>query len=110
MVGWIVTAFLLVAAASASLCSRLGDMFGRRRMLLGVLVVAGVGSLVSALATGVVGVILGRAIQGVSGAVLPLCFGLVRENLPRGACRSASAWCRRRPSSRPARRSSSAAC
>ena len=82
MVGWIVTAFLLAAAASASLCSRLGDMFGRRRMLLGVLVVAGAGSMVSALATGVVGVIAGRAIQGVSGAVLPLCFGLVRENLP----------------------------
>ena len=82
MVGWIVTAFLLGAAASASLCSRLGDMFGRRRMLLGVLVVAGAGSLVSASATGIVGVIVGRAIQGVSGAVLPLCFGLVRENLP----------------------------
>ena len=82
MVGWIVTAFLLAAAASASLCSRLGDMFGRRRMLLGVLAVAGAGSLVSAFATGVVGVIAGRAIQGVSGAVLPLCFGLVRESLP----------------------------
>ena len=37
MVGWIVTAFLLVAAASASVCSRLGDMYGRRRMLLVVL-------------------------------------------------------------------------
>ena len=81
MVGWIVTAFLLAAAASASLCSRLGDMFGRRRMLLGVLAVAGLGSVVSALATGVIGVIAGRAIQGVSGAVLPLWFGLVRENL-----------------------------
>lgn len=82
MVGWIVTAFLLAAAASASLCSRLGDIYGRRRMLLGVLAVAGAGSLVSALATGIVGIIVGRAIQGVSGAVLPLCFGLARENLP----------------------------
>jgi MFS family permease len=82
MVGWIVTAFLLSAAASASVCSRLGDMFGRRRLLLIVLALAGVGSLMSAVATSVGGVIAGRAIQGVSGAVLPLCFGLVRENLP----------------------------
>ena len=81
-VGWIVTAFLLVAAASASVCSRLGDMFGRRRLLLIVLVVAGIGSLVSAWASTATGVILGRAIQGMSGAVMPLCFGLVRESLP----------------------------
>jgi MFS family permease len=82
MVGWIVTAFLLAAAASAAVCSRVGDMFGRRRMLLCVLAVAGIGSLVSALSSSVAGIIAGRAIQGVSGAVLPLCFGLVRENLP----------------------------
>lgn len=82
MVGWIITAFLLVAAASASVCSRLGDMFGRRRLLLAVLVLAGIGSLVSAWATSGPIVILGRAIQGMSGAVMPLCFGIVRESLP----------------------------
>ena len=82
MVGWIVTAFLLVAAASASVCSRLGDMYGRRRMLLVVLTFAGIGSVVSGVADSAAGVIVGRAIQGMSGAVLPLCFGLVRENLP----------------------------
>jgi MFS family permease len=80
MVGWIMTAFLLVAAASASVCSRLGDM--RRRLLLIVLVLAGLGSLLGAWASTAPGVILGRAIQGMSGAVLPLCFGLVRESLP----------------------------
>jgi MFS family permease len=84
MVGWIVTAFLLVAAASASVCARLGDMFGRKQVMLIVLAVSCVGSLISAFSTGVEGVILGRAIQGLAGAVLPLCFGLVRENLPLG--------------------------
>ena len=82
LLGWIVTAFLLVAAASASVCSRLGDMFGRRRLLLIVLVLAGIGSLVSARAESAAMVILGRAIQGMAGAVMPLCFGLVRECLP----------------------------
>ena len=82
MVGWIVTAFLLMAAASAAVCTRLGDMFGRKQVMLIVLAVACAGSLISAFSSAVAGVILGRAIQGLSGAVLPLCFGLVRENLP----------------------------
>ena len=82
LVGWVITAFLLVAAASAAVCSRLGDMFGRRRVLLIVLVLAAVGSLISAWATSAPVVILGRAVQGMSGAVMPLCFGLVRESLP----------------------------
>jgi MFS family permease len=81
-VGWTITAFLLVAAASAAICSRLGDIYGRRRMLLIALAAAGVGSLVSALSSGAGGIVAGRAIQGIAGAVLPLCCGLVRENLP----------------------------
>src|SRR5688500_328295 len=64
LVGWTITAFVLVAAASASVCSRLGDMFGRRRLLLIVLAFAGLGSLISAAAQTPAMVILGRAVQG----------------------------------------------
>src|SRR5207245_586750 len=60
----------------------LGDMFGRKRVMLVVLVLAALGSLVSALSADLFWVIFGRALQGVSAAILPLCFGLVRENLP----------------------------
>lgn len=81
-VGWLMTGFLLVAASSAAICGRLGDIYGRRRILLIVLAIAGVGSLISAVSSSVEGVLIGRAIQGVSGAILPLCHGLVKENLP----------------------------
>lgn len=82
-VSWSVTAFLLVAAASAAVCGRLGDVYGRRKLLIIVLVLSAVGSLIS-LSTGTLGgVIAGRAIQGVAGAIMPLCFGLAREMLPR---------------------------
>ncbi|MET8047329.1 MFS transporter [Streptosporangium sp. NPDC005286] len=81
-VSWSVTAFLLVAAASAALCGRLGDVYGRRKLLIIVLLLSAVGSLIS-LSTGTLtGVIVGRAIQGAAGAILPLCFGLAREMLP----------------------------
>jgi EmrB/QacA subfamily drug resistance transporter len=81
-VGWLVTSFLLVAAGATVICGRLGDLFGRRRVMLAVLVCAGLGSAISALSSQLEWVIIGRAVQGMSAAVLPLCFGLLRENLP----------------------------
>ena len=81
-VGWAVTAFLLVAAASAAVCGRLGDMYGRERVLTVLLAAAALGSFVSAIGDSIGSIIVGRAIQGVAGAILPLCIGLAREHLP----------------------------
>ncbi len=83
-VGWAVTSFLLVAAASAAVCGRLGDMYGRERVLIVLLVVAAVGSIISAAGDSLTSIIVGRTIQGVAGAILPLCIGLAREHLPSG--------------------------
>ncbi|MET0657740.1 MAG: MFS transporter [Steroidobacteraceae bacterium] len=79
---WLITAFLLVSAGAAAICGRLGDVYGRSRVMLVVLSLAAVGSLISAVSSTLEGIILGRAIQGASAAVLPLCLGLVREHLP----------------------------
>lgn len=81
-VGWAVTAFLLVAAASAAVCGRLGDMYGRERVLIVLLFAAAAGSIISAVGDSIGSIIVGRAIQGVAGAILPLCIGLAREHLP----------------------------
>jgi len=79
-VSWLITAYSLTSAASAALCSRLGDLYGRRRMLILMLVVAAVGSAISAVASDLNVIIFGRALQGVSLAILPLAFGILREN------------------------------
>lgn len=81
-VGWLVTSFLIVGAASTALCGRLGDMLGRGRVMLVLLFCAGIGSLISAQATSLQWIIVGRAVQGMSAAVTALCVGLVREHLP----------------------------
>jgi MFS family permease len=81
-VGWAVTAYLLVSAISAALCGRLGDLLGRRFMVLVVLALAGTGSLVSAFVSSLAGVIVGCALQGTAGALTPLSIGLARETLP----------------------------
>lgn len=81
-VGWLLTAYLLVSAGSAAVCGRLGDLFGRRTVLLVALAAAVVGSIVSALSPTLEGVIFGRGLQGISGAMLPLCIGLARQHIP----------------------------
>ena len=81
-VGWVVTANMLVAAGMAAVAGRLGDIYGRRRLMLIMLAIAGTGSAISACSDHLGWLILGRSLNGAVGAVLPLCFGLVRESLP----------------------------
>lgn len=80
-VSWILSGFFIASAGSVALFSRLGDMYGRRRMLILILLVAAIGSLMSAMSDSLAGVIAGRTLQGLTGAVLPLCLGLMRENM-----------------------------
>jgi MFS family permease len=79
---WVLTAFLLASAVLAPLLSSLGDRYGKRRLLLVVLWVYLVGTL-GAMAAPNLGALVGfRAVQGISLAVLPLGFGILREALP----------------------------
>ncbi len=79
---WTVSSYLLAAAAVTTLIGRLGDMFGKRRILSIALICFTVGSLIAALASSVEVVILGRTVQGIGGGVLPLCFAIARDELP----------------------------
>jgi len=91
-VGWLITAYLLVGSVSAALCSRLGDLFGRRRLALAMLACSLGGSLISLFSTSLAGLVAGRAVQGLSAALLPLAVGLVREHLPAPRVPVAIGW------------------
>lgn len=91
-VGWMVTGYLLVSAAAAAIVGRLGDIYGRKPMLIVVMAVAVVGSLISALAESLEVIVVGRAIQGFALVILPLCFGLMREHLPAGRIPTCIGW------------------
>lgn len=81
-VGWLVTAFLIVGSAASAVVGRLGDIYGRRRVLLIVLAMGAIGSLLSASTSTYAVVLAGRILQGATATILPLVIGLVRENLP----------------------------
>jgi len=79
---WAVTATLLAAAVATPVVGRLGDMFGKRRMLLLSIVLLVSGSLVCGLADSLVPMIVGRALQGLAAAVVPLGISIMRDALP----------------------------
>lgn len=81
-VTYVLTGFLLTASVSTPILGRLGDMFGKERVLVAALCVFGVGSLVCALSGSIEMLIAGRAIQGTAAAVFPLAFGIIRDEFP----------------------------
>ncbi len=81
-VAWILTAYLLSASVATPIIGRLGDVHGKEKSLLVVLVVLAVGTLISALATSIGTMILGRVIQGAGGGIFPLAFGIIRDEFP----------------------------
>jgi MFS family permease len=79
---WIVTATLLAAGVFVPIAGRLGDMFGKRRMLLVCTIPLALGAVVCALATNVELMITGRALQGLGSGIMPLGIALLRDALP----------------------------
>ncbi|WRZ02933.1 MFS transporter [Streptomyces sp. NBC_00385] len=79
---WVITATLLAAAVATPVAGRLGDMFGKRRMLLVSLTPLVAGSVVCALSSSVVPMIVGRGLQGLGMGVVPLGISLLRDVVP----------------------------
>jgi MFS family permease len=88
---WVVTATLLAAAIFTPIAGRLGDMYGKRRIVLLLLVLLVIGSVVAALSTNLLGVIIGRALQGTVTGVVPLGIAILRDVLHTRSVNSAIA-------------------
>ncbi|UWE09601.1 MFS transporter [Actinacidiphila bryophytorum] len=82
-VTWVLTAYLLSASIFTPIMGRIGDMIGKERVFVATLGALAAGSLLAALATNVSTMIVARAIQGIGGGVLPLAFGIIRDEFPR---------------------------
>lgn len=79
---WVVTVTLLVAGVCVPVTGRLGDLLGKRRMLLACAVPLVAGSVVCALASSVVPMIIGRGLQGMGMGMVPLGIALLRDVVP----------------------------
>lgn len=78
---WVVTSTLLAAAVTTPIAGRLGDMYGKRRIVLVLLAVLVLGSVIAALSTGIGSMIVGRTLQGAVVGVVPLGVSILRDVL-----------------------------
>ncbi|MEU3985215.1 MFS transporter [Streptomyces sp. NPDC026672] len=76
---WVMTAYLLSASVFTPILGRVGDLVGKKRTLVAVLLAVLAGCLVAALAPSIGVLIVARVIQGVGGALFPLSFGIIRD-------------------------------
>jgi MFS family permease len=82
-VTWLLTGYLLSAAIATPILGRIGDMVGKEKMIVIVLILLSLGTLISALASSLPLMLLGRVVQGGGGAVFPLAFGIIRDEFPK---------------------------
>jgi EmrB/QacA subfamily drug resistance transporter len=81
-VTWVLTGFLLSASVGTAIIGRLGDMYGKERLLLYTLIVLAAGTLLAAIANSLTLLIVARVIQGVGGGIFPLAFSIARDEFP----------------------------
>jgi EmrB/QacA subfamily drug resistance transporter len=82
-VAWLLTGFLLSASVGTAIIGRLGDMYGKGRLLVWTLLGLAAGTLLAAVSTSLPVLIAARVIQGVAGGIFPLAFSIVRDEFPR---------------------------
>ena len=80
---WISTAYLLSASILTPVIGRLGEVAGKRRMMLASLAAFAAGTLVCAVAGSLGELVAGRVVQGAAGGIYPLAFAIIRDRLPR---------------------------
>jgi EmrB/QacA subfamily drug resistance transporter len=79
---WVLTAYLLSASIMTPILGRVGDMHGKERVFVATLIALAAGSLLAALAPSIGVMILARVIQGVGGGMIPVAFGIIRDEFP----------------------------
>ncbi|WP_431946942.1 MFS transporter [Actinacidiphila sp. bgisy167] len=81
-VTWVMTAYLLSASVFTPILGRVGDLIGKKRTLVAVMLALTLGCLLAALAPSIGVLIIARVIQGIGGALFPLSFGIIRDEFP----------------------------
>jgi EmrB/QacA subfamily drug resistance transporter len=79
---WLLTGFLLSASVGTAIIGKLGDMYGKKRLLVWTLLILTAGTLLAALANSLPVLVAARVIQGVAGGIFPLSFAIARDEFP----------------------------
>ncbi|MBR7835676.1 MFS transporter [Actinospica durhamensis] len=86
---WLMTGYLLAASVATPILGRIGDLVGKEKMLVVTLIGLTAGSALAGVSHSIGLMIVARIVQGTGGAMLPLSFGIVRDEFPAAKVRGA---------------------
>jgi len=79
---WILSSYLIAGAVATPIAGKLSDLYGRKKILLSVMLIYSIGILAGGFADNFSQMLVARAAQGVGIAMFPIAFGIIRETLP----------------------------
>jgi MFS family permease len=79
---WILTSYLIAGAVATPIGGKLSDIYGRKKMVLIIMIIYIIGISLGGLASDITILIISRIIQGVGIAMFPIAFGIVRDQFP----------------------------
>jgi MFS family permease len=79
---WLVTATLLSSAVATPIVSRAADMYGKRKMMVVCLAIMVLGSVLAAVGGSYLWIVIGRTLQGIAPAIIPVGISIMRDELP----------------------------
>lgn len=79
---WVLTTYTLAGAVSIPIIGKMGEMWGRKRVLLTIMAIYMVGLIGSAVSWDLLSLIISRTLQGIGMGAIPLLMGMAKDNLP----------------------------
>jgi MFS family permease len=83
MSSWILTSYLIAGAVMTPIAGKLSDIYGRKKILLVIMVIYAIGVSIAGFASDIYFMIFARAIQGIGMSMFPIAFGMIRDQFPR---------------------------
>jgi MFS family permease len=79
---WLLSAYIIAAAVMTPIGGKLSDIYGKKKILLIIMVVYAAGIMAGRFATNIEFMIAARVAKGIGMAMFPIAFGIIREVLP----------------------------
>lgn len=79
---WILSAYLIAGAVATPLGGKLSDIYGRKKMVMIILIIYIIGITLGGIASNITFLIVARVIQGIGISMFPIAFGIIRDQFP----------------------------
>jgi MFS family permease len=83
MSSWILTSYLIAGAVMTPIAGKLSDIYGRKKILLIIMVIYVIGVSMAGFASNIYFMIFARVIQGIGMSMFPIAFSMIRDQFPR---------------------------